>query len=1122
MKKFTLILLGLLLAFGASAQDIKKTIKSATASSQNNGEGINRAIDGDLSTYWHSQWQGGSTTFPVTVTINFAEAEHVDYLRYVPRSGNSNGNWNKVTLAYLNGSSYEQIGSYTLGGASTSYEFDMPEGGITTTSFRFTIQSGTNGFASAAEIEAYERDLTKAEPFTAVFKDRLCLELKDGITSSEGITDPDVKQLVDNLLTNPEKYKKFRVGEYEPYMTTSTLQSQLKTSSQYCNYENPTGIYLKKGESCIVMADGIGADRVQLKIKNWVTSEENSSYGLRNGFNYITASTEGNVFVGYYTDNYQTAPNVRVHFVNAPVLGYWDRDTMTNADWKEMLSNFSGDDNTIIITRSKQAQTAYPIGIWKKNCPENISGVMDRYEEVQNAEREMMGLEKYGRQTKNRQLFYATSYGFMAAGGEGAYCHTGSLAPLMTPDPLRFGYWGVGHEWGHNNQIVGFKWSGCGETTNNIYASWAQLTYGDSNDLRLEDEVSGVNDYSGMRGGRMQTYFEENVRKGVAWQLADGPDYFGTTPSSKTVTGEDANGNSTGQVTTTSRNYDHFVKLVPFWQMNLWGTKAGKCPDIIPMIIEAIRRDKSYMTKYPTNGKLQMNWMKLACDSAQLNLLPFFEKAGMLRPIKAYIEDYGAGWNIITASMISTLKKQVEKKGYPTPTEEINYINGHNYHIYRDCLPLEVPATIGTGCSLSGTLVTVQHSQVKNAVAFETYSATDELIRITMYGLGSNAAHSFTQVLYPRNVDESKAAAYIMAVGYDGTRKKIFEHSNVAPGMRDNAYYRIISSEQGNALSCGSATGVNEDGTIQWNMKREAKNNSHIDQIWQWQMTGENSYMLYNPQSDLYFSNQGSGTQTQLYAKADAPEWQATYVEGEGNEFVFCIKGSTTKYLNAGNSTDTGLDRGGVANFNNFWTVERVTDISVGINARGYQNVCYPFPLELPEGLKAYVVSAAGTYDYEGTDYDYALLEEIKGSIIPARMPVILGGKQGSYKMTIAAENGEKTTTTNLLHGTTLKATLEKGSFLSNISNSSVAGTPALIKTSVAATVPANKSYLLTAEVGGSEQLYIDLRSVHDGIGSVRAEESGKLFHDLNGTPAHHLQKGHIYITPAGKKILVK
>ena len=779
-----------MLALGATAQDKVVALSSATASSYQSGEGADRAIDGSTNTIWHSSWGATPTTFPVTFTVTLKEPSLVDYVRYIPRQdGNSNGNWDQVYVAYCpttTGNDYTNVGLFSLNGSGSSYDFIL---GVTCGKIRFTIQSGANGFASASEITAYTYDNSRQEAFAPYFTDKLCAELKPEITSSEGIEDADVKQLVDNLLTDAAAYKKFRVGEYEPYMTLATLQKRIGTKNQYNKYENPTGIYLKNGQSCVVVVDGIENDPVKLLIKNWYLNESSSSYSLRNGVNYITATSEGNVFVDYFTDNFENAPNVKVHFVNAPVQGYWDQETMTNADWVELLKGRSSSDHSIIITRSKHAQLAYPVSAWLKHCPTNVDSTLTLYQQVQWAERDILGLERYGRQTKNRQLFFATDYGFMAAGGEGSYCHYNSLGGIMAPDAAKFDFWGVGHEWGHNNQIPeGFHWSGCGEMSNNIYASWAQIHFtghrnaaGKVTYLRLEDENSGIDEYSSTRGGRMQTYFEEGLRKGISWQLQDGPDYHGATPETKSVVGYDANGKYIGMVTTTSRNYDHFVKLVPFWQLNLWGTLAGKCPDIIPMVIESIRTTENYSSTYNTHGKKQVNWVKIACDSTKLDLLPFFEKAGILRPISAYIEDYSPGWIIIDDNMITELKNYVKEQGYPAYTEEINYINGHNYHIYRDNLTLETPEKMGEGCTLSGSRVKVKHDVVRNAVAFETYNALGEILRITMYGLASDDSHSYTQVLFPTGSDINDISAYIVAVGYDGTRTKIYETSENIP-----------------------------------------------------------------------------------------------------------------------------------------------------------------------------------------------------------------------------------------------------------------------------------------------------------------------------------------------------
>ena len=64
------------------------------------------------------------------------------------------------------------------------------------------------GTAIHPGIEAYAFDNTKKEAFESCFEDNLYTVLKPGVTSSEGIEDPDVKALVDNILADAEGYKK--------------------------------------------------------------------------------------------------------------------------------------------------------------------------------------------------------------------------------------------------------------------------------------------------------------------------------------------------------------------------------------------------------------------------------------------------------------------------------------------------------------------------------------------------------------------------------------------------------------------------------------------------------------------------------------------------------------------------------------------------------------------------------------------------------------------------------------------------------------------------------------------------------------------------------------------------
>ncbi|MBR4968320.1 MAG: M60 family metallopeptidase [Bacteroidaceae bacterium] len=1123
MKRILFLFLFVAAVLGVNAQDKKVAISGAYASSYQDGNEAKYALDGNTSTIWHSSYSGTGTSFPVTFIVNLKQVSHIDYMRYIPRQdGTPNGNWNEVDLYYAtstNSSSFTKIGTYKLGGSSAVYDFIIPDGGVECGRVRFTIKSGANGFASAAEIEAYEIDNTKTSAFEQYFEDDLYTVLKPGITSSNGIADSDVKALVDNLLADAAAYKKFRVGEYEPYMTTSTLRNNLKVSSQYNNYENPTGVYLKAGESCIVVASGIGEYNVGLKIKNWLLNESSSAYSLKNGLNVITATTEGNVFVNYYTDDFENAPNVKVHFVNAPVQGYWDQETMTNSDWKAMLKDRASNDSTIIITRSRHAQLAYPVCSWLKHCPTNVDSLMTLYEQTQWAERDILGLEKYGRQVKNRQLFYATNYGFMAAGGDGAYCHIGSLGGIMTPDAKNFDFWGVGHEWGHNNQVTpGFKWSGCGETTNNIYAAWAQLNFTGNRDwLRLEDETSGIDVYKNTRGGRMQTYFEEGIRKGVAWQLQDGPDYHGTVPEKKTLTGYDANGNSIGTVTTTSRNYDHFVKLVPFWQLTLWGTLAGKSPDIIPMVIEGIRSDASYGTKYNTNGKQQINWMKLACDSTGLNLLPFFEKAGMLKPINAYIEDYSAGWNVISVDMIDELKDYVRSKGYVTPKDEINYINAHNFHIYRDNLALEVPSEYGYGCKDMGNgTVRVEHAKVKNAVAFETYDGDGVLTHITMYGLAATFnSHSDTKVLFTGN------SAYIVAVGYDGTRKMIYGKANEVKGLEPGLFYNISSKNDGTALTCGTTTTVELTGDITWSLDRvTAKVNTNPDQVWFWEAV-DGGFLLKNVQTGMYFSCASGDNISDLKGVDEASLLEAVCVDEEQSLYAFRLVGSNN-YLSAVSSKVTGVKFGSFSDESNLWKVQKVTNFKFDIPKAKVLAACYPFAMTIPDGVTAYVVTEAAKWTYNTTEYNYAFIEEVKGDVVPAYMPVIYAGNQATYETTILPDDNTPFVENNLLHGVTIRAYFTKGEFLATLATTTAAGAKMTLKTSSSSGVTANKAYLLKSEIGNVTTVYLADKQTVTSIDGVEVDEAEVEFFDLNGVKVVIPEKNGVYVTSSGKKILVK
>lgn len=759
--------------------DVKVNVSSATASAAQSGEGAEFTIDGDPSTIWHSPWSGGG--FPFTLTYKFKEVSHVDYMVYTPRqSGGSNGLFGEIEVQYALSSApnkYVKAEEADFGFSEGASTVTFGEEGLdNVSSMRVIVKSGYNNFASCAEMGFYQRDASLNKYVSQLFTTPLCTELKEGVTADQikAVRSPYLRGLAQTILDGNYSTR-YRVNTFSAYPTISSQTAWMKTAG-YCRYENPTGIYFEAGDKIVVFAEGIDSKYpVSLTIKCFSNAasiekegQPESSYPLSNGVNVITASNRGNGYVKYYTDDYKTAPEVKLHFAMATEGGYFDlRRGDTNEDWQRILANTKSD---IIDVVTDRLQVAVPVASAKSVCAKDGVKLATIYDEVIRREREIMGLPKMAAEPKNHQFARPVKSG-MFADGIGAAAAFGSFNEWTNPN--NFGFWGFGHELGHVNQIrPDFKWVGCGETTNNIYSAWVEHKLGAKDAYgngyhRLEDENSGIDEYRGMRGGRFQVYLEEGVRKGVSWQLQDGPDYHGSTPTQVSVQGQDADGKSTGNVTTSWRNYDHFVKVVPLWQLVLYTQEAGQSPDAYGKVIEGIRKASDTNM---TNGKYQVKFMKRFCDSTRINFLPFFEKAGMLRPINALIEDYSREWLVISQKQIDELKAYIAAKGYPKAPAALNYINAYNWEVFRDKGQIDETTTVGKGCSLSGNRVKVDNNVWKNAVGYETYDANGELLRITMFGLGDSQMSSrYTYVLFP------SGAKYVMAVGYNGQRVKCYE-----------------------------------------------------------------------------------------------------------------------------------------------------------------------------------------------------------------------------------------------------------------------------------------------------------------------------------------------------------
>ena len=716
---------------GFDASDRQIPIASGTASNSQSGEGIERSFDANLSTLYHSNYST-QNTFPITLTYTLKETSHVDYAVYTPRQdGNVNGNFQEVTVSYQVGSKWTTLTTVNLEGSSAASRIPFGDTGVDDVkAIRFVVKSGTNGFASCAEMEFYEKNSFMEDMLSNFFADNLCTQLREGITAEEieQIPVAEIREMAKALMAGTYSTE-FRLGEFTAVRPLGELNNELHNSYWYNNHENPTGITFDEDENIIVMAEGIGSQSVALQVRNFGPEVfASSSYPLQNGINVIKVTNRGNGYINYYTSDWKTAPKVTLHFLNAKEQGYFSPKYKghTNTDWKRLLANAKGD---CLDMHGEFCDAVFPVSSFKANCPNDGEWLMATYDSIISVEREIMGIFKYKHEVPNRQcaITVATSGGLYHASNDG-FCVPVNALRDPTSNVSHFDFWGAAHEFGHQNQTQGLRWIGLTEVTNNIMSAYVQHKLQANGYHRLENESSGFRYYD---------YFEYNIMKG-------------------------------GQFIPHA-NGDVFCTLVPFWQLLVYTRIAGIQPDAYPELYETLRKQTALSSM--NDGQHQVNFMKQWCHITKTNFLPFFKQVGMFKTVNESISDYSTRQLTITQAMLNSLENEINAANYPEPPAGFCYIDVNNYPAFRDKAAL-VENTVGKGCTVSGSTVRIQHSQWKNVVGFETYKADGTLLHMTNYGHGDSSIKPTTTSVVWKT---SENPAYIMAVGYDGTRVKCYE-----------------------------------------------------------------------------------------------------------------------------------------------------------------------------------------------------------------------------------------------------------------------------------------------------------------------------------------------------------
>lgn len=735
--------------------DIKIPVSGGSASNFQPGQNIEKSFDGNHNTLYHSNYS--NRTFPITLEYDFTAIDQIDYIQYYPRTRNKNGLFGriKVEARTKTGTYQTVIDTFDCGKKSSPSLILFPTAFHNPAQVKITVLSGYNDFASAAEIEFYKKGVLEND-YQTIFTDHLYRELQPGITQENinPISNPFFKKLAQNLFDG-HYTKKFRVQNYAAVPHTSKTRQDLNVAFEYSRYQNPTGIVFEANSTAVIFADHYNTEAglIYLKVTDFAneTSGETSTYLLKPGLNKLTITNRGLGYIEYYSET-PDLPPVMINIASGTVNGYLSPgDSFTER--QNILTNSS--------SYPKVDVTGHYFGmnVLKRPLLENAlfngSELIQKWDTIVKLQFHQMGLLKYDKIPANKMFAKIESKnGYYATGN---YAHFDlSWGEKAITSAQNMDIWGVSHEFGHQNQLLnGLIWTGTTEVTTNIYSAYATYLLGTSKLTRLESANDSYRDVS-LVGNLYNIYNNE----------------FGLKKQN-----------------IMSRN-NVFERLLPFWQLQLFYAIAGagvNAPSLEQVMANKnITGNTNYAnwfgitaqtirnatTKY-NNGQQMMNFVKFVSDAVQQDLTEFFTKAGFLIPFDAVVNDYTPGRITITTADIEATKAYIAGKGYPQPQSPVlHYITARNMFMYKNMLAPE--GVFNTGFSIDTTTFPgktyykIIHNIWKNAVAFETIDADNNVLFSTTYATG-DTTNQTTMVLFPEN------AVNIYAVGADGTRLPVLD-----------------------------------------------------------------------------------------------------------------------------------------------------------------------------------------------------------------------------------------------------------------------------------------------------------------------------------------------------------
>lgn len=226
--------------------------------------------------------------------------------------------------------------------------------------------------------------------------------------------------------------------------------------------------------------------------------------------------------------------------------------------------------------------------------------------------------------------------------------------------------------------------------------------------------------------------------------------------------------------------------------------------------------------------------------------------------------------------------------------------------------------------------------------------------------------------------------------------------------------------------------------------------------------------------------------------------WAGADAEGLGT-YTLCGSGQTT------------IDNG------NKWKIQLVESVPVTLSTAGWTTKCFPFAVNIPEGVQAYY--ATSIQDTE------IYVKELTG-VIPAATPVLLNGTAGAtFDFAISTEDNGTAPEDNILTGTTLR---RSGYSAGDVYGLKITDTEATFVPANTTAVPANKAVLASSLVPATDPAMEKALRLNFGeptgiseTGTIAAEGNQAIF-DMSGRRVGTLRHGVVYVKANGQKFILK